>query len=267
MNYYIIHAFANEVFHGNPAGVVVVQNELSEEVMQRIAASNKLAETAFLQPLEAGKYGLRWFTPVAEIDLCGHGTLAAAYVVMNFLECSCQRVQFVTMSGTLAVRRQGDWYELVLPMKVPHPLAVSEKIAAAIGAPIVEAYGERDLFIVLENEEAVRRFQPDYDKLAQLNDWLGVVVTAQGRAVDFVSRYFCPELRAEDAVTGSSHCSLAPIWCEKLGKKKLTAQQLSQERGFLSCQVDSDNGHVLLLGQACLYLQGEITVAPCQKEG
>lgn len=255
MEYYVIDAFAEDVFGGNPAGVCVSEKELPTELMQKIAFENNLSETAFL--VRCGeKYCLRWFTPLFEIDLCGHATLAAAFAVMNFIEPSAEEVKFDTASGELSVRRNGDMYEMCFPKRIPEKIDVTAEIAEALGIVPEEVYSERDLFAVLENEEAVRNFVPDYEKLGKLDKWLGICVAARGKSADFVSRFFCPELKAEDPVTGSAHCSLVPIWAERLGKTVLEAEQLSQRGGKLYCE--QMDGFVKISGKAALYLRGEM---------
>lgn len=257
MEYYIVNAFTSSSFGGNPAGVCVTKKPLPNQLMQRIAYENRLPETAFLTTDEFG-FHLKWFTPLNEIDLCGHATLAAAYVVMNFLKPALSVVEFQTMSGRIAVRRNNDRYELTLPVRTPEKISLTRDLAENLNAAPVEIYSGRDLFVILDNEAAVRSYVPDYDKLARLNKWLGVVITAEGSEVDFVSRYFCPELRDEDPVTGSSHCSLIPIWCKKLNKSSFIAKQLSSRGGLLYCREAGDK--ILVSGEACLYLKGELTL-------
>lgn len=253
--YYVVNAFSDQLFHGNPAGVCVMDHSLSDDRMQKIAGENNLPETAFLRKTKEG-YSLRWFTPVAEIDLCGHATLASAYVVLNFMEPGKDVVQFETMSGTLTVHKVKERYEMTLPTRVPERIKETEEIVKKVQTPVKEVYADRDLFLVLENEEAVRNYVPDYNRLAELDRWLGIVITAKGTDADFVSRYFCPELFDEDPVTGSSHCSLVPIWQEKLGKDHLIARQLSERGGVLFCEAEGEK--TIVSGEACLYLKGTL---------
>lgn len=257
VKYYIADAFAEEIFKGNPAGVCFSDGELSAETMQKIAFENKLSETAFLVK-RGEKYGLRWFTPLFEIDLCGHATLAAAFIVMNFIEPSADEARFDTVSGELSVRRDGELYEMVFPERVPEKIDVTAEMTDALGTVPKEVYSGRDLFAVLENEEAVREFAPNYEKLEMLDKWLGICITARGESADFVSRFFCPELKIEDPVTGSAHCGLVPVWSEKLGKTVLEAEQLSQRGGKLYCR--RGNGSVMISGKAVLYLKGELFI-------
>ncbi|MDE5740896.1 MAG: PhzF family phenazine biosynthesis protein [Oscillospiraceae bacterium] len=257
MKYYVADAFAEEIFKGNPAGVCVSDTEMSAELMQKIAFENNLSETAFL--VKCGeKYGLRWFTPLFEIDLCGHATLASAFIVMNYIEPYLDEVRFFTVSGEIVVRRNGELYEMRFPERVPPKIEVTAEITEALGLVPNEIYSGRDLFAVLENEEAVRSFSPNYEKLGKLDKWLGISVTAKGENADFVSRFFCPELKLEDPVTGSAHSSLVPLWSEKLGKTVLEAEQLSQRGGKLYCELG--DGFVKIAGKAVLYLKGEIFI-------
>lgn len=255
MKYYVVDSFADEVFKGNPAGVCVLDGEIASELMQNIAMENNLSETAFTYKV-GERYKLRWFTPGFEINLCGHATLATAYVIFEFVEPKRKIVEFETLSGVLTVERKGELYEMSFPKLMPEKITVTDDMIAALGVAPVEAYSERDLYVVLENEEAVKAFVPDYAKLCTLEKWLGIVVTAKGGDSDFVSRYFCPELDLEDPVTGSSHSSLIPLWSEKLGKDVMVAKQLSKRGGVLYCENSADR--VKISGRAVLYMRGEI---------
>lgn len=255
MKYYVVDAFTSHVFHGNPAGVCVLDENIESDIMQQIAAENNLSETAFL--LRAGDgYQLRWFTPGFEIDLCGHATLASAFVVFHYLMPERTSIKFETMSGELEVKRKGEFYEMEFPCRPAEALSLSEEQIQALGCAPMETYGARDLMVVLSSEADVLNYVPDYAALGKLSDWLGIIITAPGENADFVSRYFCPELALEDPVTGSSHCNLIPYWSERLGKRKLTAEQLSKRRGTLYCEAVGDK--VKIAGEAVLYLQGEI---------
>ncbi|WP_207747906.1 PhzF family phenazine biosynthesis protein [Clostridium sp. D33t1_170424_F3] len=257
ISYYVVDAFTGERFHGNPAGVCVLDEPLDAALMQRIAAENNLPETAFLLK-RAGGYSLRWFTPKFEIDLCGHATLAASFVVFNELEPALQSVAFSTMSGMLTVARSGRFYEMSFPSRPARRIDLTAEQRLALGCAPEEVYAARDLLLVLRSESDVREYVPDYDALQKPSGWLGVVVTAPGREADFVSRYFCPELRAEDPVTGSAHCSLVPYWAERLGKDRLTAEQFSERRGTLHCVLMGDR--VRISGEAVLYLRGKLCI-------
>ncbi len=255
IEYYIVDAFADRVFQGNPAGVCLLEQALPPETMQSIAGENNLSETAFL--LREGEgYRLRWFTPTFEIDLCGHATLASAHVVCTLVEPGREQVDFATASGTLQVRRRGEHYEMDLPNWGPRPRKVSPELTSALGTEPLELYAGRDLFAVLPDEQAVRDYVPDYSRLAALTDFLGICITAPGQNADFVSRFFCPELSLEDPVTGSAHSALAPLWAKKLGRTSLTARQLSRRGGSLLCEVSEET--VTVCGGAALYLRGRL---------
>lgn len=255
MTYYIIDTFTDKLFSGNPAGVCIVNETLSDDIMQKIAFENNLSETAFVRKTDSG-YSLRWFTPTFEIDLCGHATLAAAFAVLNFIEPTADTVQFSTISGVLSVKKKGDVFEMSFPIRTSERIAITEEITNALGFVPAELYSQRDLYAVFDSEEAVQSFVPNYEKLSCLNKWMGICVTAKSSACDFVSRFFCPELKLEDPVTGSSHSSLVPLWSEKLNKTEFTAKQLSKRGGTLYCKLCEND--IKISGRAVLYLQGEI---------
>lgn len=257
MKYYIADAFAERLFKGNPAGVCILDAPVPDDTMQKIAAENNFSETAFVLK-NREKYNLRWFTPTFEIDLCGHATLASAFIVMNFVEPNLSEVRFDTQSGELVVRRRNDMYEMLFPERVPKKIGVTSEMTEALGFVPDELYSERDLYAVVKDEAAVRNYSPDFVKLQILDKWLGIAVTAKGKKVDFVSRFFCPELKTEDSVTGSAHSSLVPLWSEKLGKNVFVAEQLSQRGGRLYCE--RAEGVVKISGKAVLYLKGDINI-------
>lgn len=257
MKYFVIDAFTDELFKGNQAGVCLADEWPSDELMQKIAFENNLAETAFMVNREE-YYDLRWFTPTVEVDLCGHATLAAAYVILNFIEKGAMEVRFETKSGSLTVKKAGGLYEMDFPSRKPAPVELTAEMCKAIGAAALEAHLSRDLVLLLENERQVRELTPYFDLIAGL-DHFAVVVTAKGDEVDFVSRFFTPGAGVpEDAVTGSAHCTLIPFWAERLGKDEMVAKQLSARGGTLFCK--NLNGRVKIAGHAVLYLQGEIFV-------
>jgi PhzF family phenazine biosynthesis protein len=260
MNYYVVDAFAEEVFKGNPAGVCVIDKMPDRELMQNIAAENNLSETAFVVKREmAGEYDLKWFTPRAEIDLCGHATLGTAFVVSNFVDAGIDKMSFHTLSGILTVVRSGDLYELNFPSRVPEKINVLEEYASALGSAVKEAYLSRDLFLLMESEEAVVNLVPDFSKMQEFKEGLGVIVTAKGENSDFVSRCFYPKLGInEDPVTGSAHCNLTPFWAERLGKEEMIGKQLSERGGTVYCKLEGER--VKLSGKAVLYLDGELRV-------
>ncbi|MDN3019067.1 PhzF family phenazine biosynthesis protein [Paenibacillus sp. BSR1-1] len=251
MKYFVVDAFAEKIFEGNPAGVCVMKDWLSDDLMQKIAIENNLSETAFAVG-EGAHYRLRWFTPGGEINLCGHATLATAFVIMNYYEKELASVQFDTMSGLLTVNRIGDLYELDFPAVASKEYPVTELIIEALGVTPIEAYINRDLILVLESEEAVVNANPDFAKLEKLPDGLGVCITAKGTEFDFVSRGFFPKLKInEDPVTGSLHCSLLPYWAKRLDKKEMTAKQVSKRGGTLYCKYEDTR--VKMAGKTALY--------------
>jgi len=258
MQYFVVDAFTDELFRGNPAGVCLLNEWLDEAVMQKIAFENNLAETAFVVKRK-DYYDLKWFTPEVEMDLCGHATLAAAFVVNNFVDKNNSIMKFETMSGILIVEKADDLYVMDFPSRKPVPTEITALIEKSVGVNVVEAHLSRDLLLLLKDEETVRTLAPDMDLIKTIPDALGVVVTAKGSDCDFVSRFFAPNVEPqapEDPVTGSTHCTLIPFWSERLGKNKMIAKQLSKRGGVLFCE---DCGtRVKIAGKAVLYLQGEI---------
>jgi len=258
MNYYIVDAFTSQLFKGNQAGVCPLDEWLPDELMQSIASENNMSETAFFVKQE-GYYDLRWFTPESEIDLCGHATLASAFILYDLFDEAAPSIEFHTMSGVLTVERAGDLLEMDFPTRRPEPMPILPQMSQAIGAPVLEAYLSRDMLLILENEQQVKQLEPDMDLVATFPDCLGVIVSAPGESVDFVSRFFAPGAGiAEDPVTGSSHCTLIPYWSERLGKNELIAQQLSKRGGTLYCKYCNDR--VKIAGKATLYLTGTLHI-------
>lgn len=253
-----VDAFASSLFSGNPAAICPLEKWLPAETMQAIAAENNLAETAFFVP-EGDGYRLRWFTPAVEIDLCGHATLASAYVVMNCLELDqCRSVSFETASGKLTVTREGDLYSLDFPSRPPERCEVHPRLIDALGTVPVEVLAARDYMAVYRSEEEVRSLQPNMDLLVSV-DRFAVIVTAPGKEYDFVSRFFAPAGGVpEDPVTGSAHCTLIPYWSRRLAKTELRAFQASRRGGELFCELRGDR--VKIAGKGVLYLQGFIEV-------
>ncbi|KAF5076142.1 putative isomerase YddE [anaerobic digester metagenome] len=259
MKYFVVDAFAENVFGGNPAGVCVMEEPLSKEMMQSIAAENNLSETAFVFKRELGKYDLKWFTPKVEIDLCGHATLGAAFVVANYLDTEVTKMEFSTLSGILTVTKSGDLLEMDFPSWMPKEIEVTEEMEKAIGAKPLEAYLSRDLVLLLEDEKSVIALNPDFDKVEKLEEGMILIATARGTEFDFVSRCFVPKAGVnEDPVTGSAHSTLIPYWAKKLGKEEMVAKQVSQRGGILRCKNDGER--VRIRGGAVLYLKGEIFV-------
>lgn len=258
MKYFVVDAFAEKVFEGNPAGVCIMNDWISDELMQKIAIENNLSETAFAVK-EGAHYRLRWFTPGEEINLCGHATLATAFIILNYYEMQLDRVKFNTISGELTVNKQNDLYELDFPSVPSEEISVTEQMISALGIMPKETYLNRDLVFVLESEEEVRNVSPDFSKLVTLPEGLGVCVTAQGSKYDFVSRGFFPKLKVnEDPVTGSLHCSLIPFWANRLGKKEMVARQLSSRGGTLYCK--HEDTRVKMAGRAVLYSGAELNI-------
>ena len=256
-----IDAFAERVFQGNPAAVCPLEAWLPEALMQAIAAENNLSETAFFVP-EGEGYGLRWFTPLKEIDLCGHATLATAHVLFEHLGFAGAEIVFSTRSGALRVTRAGDRLAMDFPAKAVEPCAAPAALIEGLGRMPLEVYGGRDYLAVFADAAEVRALRPDPRRLAEL-DRHGVIVTAPGGAedgdVDFVSRFFVPKFGVdEDPVTGSAHCSLTPFWAARLGKATLEARQVSRRGGRLQCTLSGER--VILRGRAVTYMAATIEV-------
>ncbi|MFS8783874.1 PhzF family phenazine biosynthesis protein [Synechococcus sp. R6-7] len=260
-----VDAFTAVPFAGNPAAVCLLPQELPEALMQAIAAENNLSETAFLLPQgsqgEVPHYGLRWFTPTTEVNLCGHATLASAYVLLTEVHPEAERVAFSTRSGLLQVRRQGDRLAMDFPAQTPEPWPeAKEQVAAALGIPPVELYRGDMGVAVLASAEQVQQVQPDLAQVQAL-PVPGLIVTASGADLedgpDFVCRVFAPRLGIpEDPVTGSAQCLLMPYWAKRLGRLDLKAHQLSARGGELWCR---DRGsRVEIAGQAVLVIRGEL---------
>lgn len=253
---YQVDAFTLGPFSGNPAAVCPLDAWLPDETMQSIAAENNLAETAFIVAREDG-YDLRWFTPLVEVDLCGHATLAAGYVVLHYLQPDLNSVSFETMSGKLIVTRDGERLSMDFPARAPTPAPASEVLSDALGRAPTEVHLSRDILAVYDDEASVRDLSPDQAKLLALDEGLGVIVTAKGDTVDFVSRFFVPKAGiAEDPVTGSAHCTLVPFWAERLGRSHLVAHQVSARGGELHCELRGDR--VIMSGHCALFLTGSI---------
>ncbi|MFD0793979.1 PhzF family phenazine biosynthesis protein [Mucilaginibacter litoreus] len=256
---YQADAFTDKLFGGNPAAVCPLDEWLPDATMQKIAMENNLAETAFFVKKDDG-YLLRWFTPELEIDLCGHATLASAHIIFTELGYGKDTIYFDTVkAGTLIVKRDGDKYLLDFPSRPPFAADIPEGLIAALGGvKPKEVYRARDYMLVYENEEQITAMVPDHSALAKI-DTLGVIVTAPGKDVNFVSRFFAPAAGVpEDPVTGSAHCNLIPYWASRLGKNELHAYQLSSRKGELWCELKGDR--VIMAGKAVTYLRGAIEV-------
>ena len=253
-----IDAFTNERFKGNPAAVCPLEKWLPDETLQAIAAENNLSETAFFIPGEDG-YDLRWFTPTTEVDLCGHATLATAHVLFEELGHEGIGILFNTKSGILTVTKIDPGMRMDFPVDVPKEIGGNVLINQGLGlTPQKVLKGKSDYLAILNSQEEVENINPDFTKIAQLKS-RGLIVSAPGKNVDFVSRCFFPQSGVdEDPVTGSAHTTLTPYWSEVLKKDTLSARQLSQRGGKLVCALE--NNRVLLYGQAVTYLRGEIEI-------
>lgn len=262
MKQYIVDAFTNTVFKGNQAAICVLDKWLSEQTMMNITLENNFSETAFM--VKNGEiYELRWFTPGGEIDLCGHATLAAAYVIMQFVETDKTTINFQTKSGLLTVKKNNNLYEMDMPAYELRQVPVTDEMKKAIGVRPLEAWMGRDLVCVLENEEQVRNIMPDQEIIKGL-DGLLLQVTAKGKEFDCVSRTFAPKMGvAEDAVCGSGHCHIVPLWAEKLNKQEICAFQASSREGVLYCRMNENR--VYIAGNAALYSIAELYLPKQEK--
>lgn len=251
-------AFASSLFKGNPAAVVPLTEWLNDETMQQIAAENNLSETAFFIP-EGDHFHIRWFTPKTEVKLCGHATLATAHILFNELDFCGEQIEFNSQSGILTVKKIGDKLQLDFPADFVHAVDAVPVFAEAFGVhPLATFKGRTDYLLLFDSEETIRKFQPDISLLLTTNA-RGIIVTAKGNEVDFVSRFFAPAVGVnEDPVTGSAHTNLIPFWSKRLNKTELTALQLSERGGELWCTLAGDR--VLIAGKAVTYLRGEIEI-------
>ncbi len=272
---YQIDAFTNKLFGGNPAAVVPLKKWIPDDLMQKLGMENNLSETVFFVPSEKKgvDYDIRWFTPELEINLCGHATLASAYVVMEILKEKKKKVVFNSKSGLLTVRKDSQKKFMGLmdfPSWKPEKISdYSQELIASLGNPeIIGVYKHRDCLIELTNEEAVKKIQPDFTLMKKTGE--KVIITAPGASsrleppnasepIDFVSRFFAPTAGVdEDPVTGSAHSQLIPFWSEKLGKNKMRAKQLSKRGGDIYCEQNSDR--VMIGGECAYYMKGEISI-------
>lgn len=258
-----VDAFADGVFEGNPAAVVPLEHWLSDELMLSIAAENNLAETAFFVPAGGG-YELRWFTPAAEVPLCGHATLASAHVLFTHLGFAQPEIVFQTKSGPLTVGRDGDLYVMDFPANAPKPTMVAETIVEALGARPSMVQSGHHVLAVFDDMRQVAALQPDLAKLTRFCNEAGkgLIATAPGDAAsgwDCASRFFAPHVGiAEDPVTGSAHTTIVPFWAARLKKEEIVARQISKRGGTLYCTLKGDR--VVMRGRAVDYLKGTITV-------
>jgi PhzF family phenazine biosynthesis protein len=254
---YQVDAFSSSVFSGNPAAVCPLSEWLPSETLQAIAAENNLAETAFFVR-DNGRFALKWFTPVCEVDLCGHATLASAHVLFHELNEPGDTIRFETKSGELTVRRAGDHLALDFPSRPPGPTEVHPDLLRALGGKPLEVLAARDYMVRYASQAELAALRPDFGLLAGV-DKFAVIATAPGDECDFVSRFFAPAKGIpEDPVTGSAHCTLIPYWAKQLDKTELKARQISKRGGELFCKLNGDR--VKISGHAVLFLRGEIIV-------
>lgn len=257
LSIYQIDAFASELFKGNPAAVCPLENWLPDELMQKIAGENNLSETAFFVPNENG-FHIRWFTPTSEVDLCGHATLASAFVIFNILGYNQNIIEFESKSGLLKVIKDDDNLILDFPAQPPTPCDTPQEIINALNITPIECLQSEDLIVVLNDESDVQIVEPDFEELKKLG-LRGVIITAQSKKYDFVARCFFPGLGIqEDPVTGSAYTQLAPYWATKLGKDLFNVKQLSSRGGELICELYKDR--VLISGKAVKYMEGKINI-------
>jgi predicted PhzF superfamily epimerase YddE/YHI9 len=255
---YQIDAFTGRLFSGNPAAVCPLAEWLPAEKMQAIAAENNLSETAFFVRRDKENYDLRWFTPAREVDLCGHATLASGFVILTLLTPEIDSASFHTRSGVLTVARQGKLFAMDLPAWPARPCSPPQALLKGLGRNPKQTLTSNYFLTVFDSVEEVRSLKPDFDEILKLGDTC-VIATAPGEEVDFISRFFAPAFGIlEDPVTGSAHCVLTPYWSARLGKKELTARQISARGGELFC---TDMGkRVIIAGQAVMYLEGKISI-------
>ena len=257
LDLYQVDAFAKEVFKGNPAAVVPLDRWLSAQDMQSIARENNLSETAFFCP--NGEYfDIRWFTPNGEVELCGHATMAAAFVFFNFIDNSKNKIIFKSLYGDLVVQKSGDLFKMDFPAQNPAICELPKMLVNGLGAKPEACYQREDYLAVFKSEKDLRLIRPDFKILSML-DSRGVIITAPGHKYDFVSRAFFPKYGIhEDPVTGSAHTKLIPYWYERTGRKIFTAKQISKRGGIVFCQYNENR--VYISGYARLYMKGEILI-------
>ena len=258
---YQVDAFADKLFTGNPAAVIPLKKWINDELMQKLAMENNLAETVFFVPSKKKKadFDIRWFTPTLEINLCGHATLASAYIIFEILKIKKKKVIFDSESGLLTVTKKKGILEMDFPSWPPERISeYPDTLLASLGNPeIAGIYKNREYMVELINEEAVKRCNPDFSLMRKVDRM--IIITAPGKEVDFVSRFFAPTSGIdEDPVTGSAHSQLIPFWSNKLGKKKMMAKQLSQRGGTVYCEQKGER--VIIGGQCVFYMKGDIEI-------
>ena len=252
-----IDAFTSKVFSGNPAAVCPMEKWLEDSLLQSIAQENNLSETAFFVS-EEKSYHIRWFTPVAEVDLCGHATLATAFLIFEHLEKASNKILFSSRSGDLTVYKDKDLLSMDFPSQPPKPCKTPDNLIEGLQNEPLKVLCSEDYFVVYPHERDILSLNPDMGKLQELG-LRGIIVTARGDNADFVSRFFAPKAGIpEDPVTGSAHCTLIPFWAPRLGKSKLHARQVSKRGGELFCELVDDR--VRIAGHSVLSAQGEISI-------
>ncbi len=255
---YFVDAFTDSIFSGNPAAVIFTDLD-DKKLMQKIASENNLSETAFVN-ISNDINSIRWFSPVKEVDLCGHATLASGFVYFNFIKKDENEVSFMSASGELSVRKTDELYELNFPKDNIKKINLIDEVEDSIGIKPIETYiGDINLFALLDSEDDLRTLSPNFNKLINL-EGQGLIVSSRSKEYDFVSRYFCPKYGInEDPVTGSAHTTLIPYWSEKLNSEELVAKQVSERGGVLYCK--NKDTRVLIAGKAVLFMKGEIELS------
>jgi PhzF family phenazine biosynthesis protein len=258
ITYYQVNAFTGDGFRGNPAGICLLDQWIDDKIMQLIARENNLAETAFVVK-HSSDFEIRWFTPDVEVDLCGHATLASGFVLMNIVDKSLDIVSFNSKSGMLSVTRKADKFAIDFPSDIFHSAPILPIYSEAFSrTPVFAFRGKTDYMLVFETEDEIRHMEPRIDLIEKIVA-RGIIVTAKGNSVDFVSRFFAPQSGIpEDPVTGSAHTTLTPFWAKKLDKEILSAWQLSERGGLLKCVNKGDR--VVIEGKAELYISGTIHI-------
>ena len=257
LDVFFVDAFSSELFSGNPAAVIF--SDLNDDVlMQKIAAENNLSETAFIN-IESDVNHIRWFSPTTEVNLCGHATLASAFIYFNYIDTSKNEISFQSASGVLKVTNASDKYELDFPKDNFKQVDQIQGVYTATGLKPIETYiGDINMLAIYENEEQIKAIEPDFQNLAKL-EGQGLIISSPSDDFDFVSRYFCPKYGInEDPVTGSAHTTLIPYWSNKLNKTRLHAKQVSSRGGELFCK--NLDQRVLIAGEAKLYMKGELKI-------
>lgn len=263
MNYdiYQVDAFTSRIFSGNPAAVVPLEKWLPDETLQKIALENNLSETAFFVKNNDDSYHLRWFTPAAEVKLCGHATLASAFILFEELHYQGDRITFKTLSGDLHIQKEEAGYVMDFPAMSYEDANLSETLLESLGVEPDEFYIGEDALAIYSSARDIEKMQPDFGLMKQYKGARGVIISAlsEEEGVDVVSRTFYPALDVnEDPVTGSAHCMIANFWADRLGKTEIKARQISTRGGDIFCRVKGDR--ISLVGRACLYMKGQINV-------